>query len=480
MYCSKCGHKNIDGAIFCEACGQKIEDETLKEAEFNVQQENPVVNQDYEIGSNTIRYDSIQSNSYEYLDRNEKAYVKTTKKKKKHLLIIGVLVCLVSICGVAYYFLNSSDTKNTIKYEEVKSEEVKSEQSDLVVKKDKDETVVDKSLAFYDGVRTGNKKKWEKSIHLLSDPKIRDIGFSSLEKCGTSLERYLEYVYLIVDSETAEKFSEMSYLVTKGTGTIKGTGDNFKWVRYSAGEDEFAKEYMEIDIYDFFLIDDKGNDIPVTNEPRLLILGTDLKSITFEYVDNQDAYYSGTYTDDDVKEVTLALNKYIINDSNQTYISRLGYDLAEQDIYVVPFLPTSIEIPLVLKTVTITSESGEERILKSEDSKYEVPIHDECNFYDFNNDLLNEKGNLAIKIEKDIYDIINETKDYSYVNEINKLFGENYFQQKAITNIENLLAMMQDDSFEDLGLSNILDSIATLEQQGPVFKVKQKDLFRKK
>ena len=475
MYCSKCGHKNIDGAIFCEACGQRIEDESLKEAEFNVQQENPVVNQDYEIGSNTIRYDSIQSNSYEYLDRNEKAYVKTTKKKKKHLLIIGVLVCLVSICGVAYYFLNSSDTKNTIKYEEVKSE-----QSDLVVKKDKDETVVDKSLAFYDGVRTGNKKKWEKSINLLSDPKIRDIGFSSLKKYGTFLERYIDYATLSVDSETAEKISEMSYLVTEGTGTIKDTGDNFKWVHYSAGEDEFAKEYMEIDIYDLFLTDDNGNEIPVTTEPRLLILGTDLKSITFEYVDNRDAFYGGTYTDDDVKEVTVALNKYLVDDLNKLYLQRLGYDLTEQDIYVVPFLSTSIEIPLVLKTVTITSISGEKRILKSEDSKYEVPIYDGCNFYDFNNDILNEKGNLAIKIAEDIYDIMNETKDYSYVNEINKLLGENYFQQKEITNIENLLAMMKDDSFEDLGLSNILDSIATLEQKGPGFKVKQKDLFRKK
>lgn len=484
MFCSKCGHKNIDGAVFCEKCGQRVEDESLKENTWQDQARNSNYNSNYNQSYSNQNYNNPSYNNQNYNQGQNFNYsggnyprASVFDRINKKYLMIG-LACVFSISLVGYYFYNSSNTKNTIEYREASSED------NLRKKKDKEEKTehktIDESLAFYDGVKTGNKKKWEKSVSLQSDKKIQDVAFSSLEKGGTYLERYSIPSYEGMTQEDLEELRNIDFLVNEGEGTLKGSGEDFKWVSYTVGDKQTADDYGMLPSYEFFLVDDDGNDIPVTEESRLLITGNDLKEIKFEYIDNQEAFYDGTYTDDDVKVISLDLDQYLVDPSDQTYLDYIGFNTRDQDVYVVPFLCTSIIYPLILRSVAITSDTGEERILE-EDGDYGVYLYEMCNFYDFNSDSLNAEGNLASVINEDIYKIINGEEDYSNSYMINDLLGERYFQSILLGEV-GFLAATEDYSsgeMEALGYEyESLERMASLEQIGLGVKVSPKDLFK--
>lgn len=485
MFCSKCGHKNIDGAVFCEKCGQRIEDESLKENTWQKQAGNPNYNSNHNQSYSNQNYNNPSYNDQNYdqgqnFNSSSGNYARESilDRINKKYLMIG-LACVLSISVIGYYFYNSSNTKNIIEYREASAED------NLRKKEDKEERLehktIDESLAFYDGIKNGNKKKWEKSVSLQSDKKIQDVAFSSLEKGGTYLERYRIPSYEDMDSEEVEELKNMGFLVNEGVGTLKGTEENFKWVSYTLGDKEISDYYGMVPNYEFFLVDDDGNDIPITEESRLLILGNDLKEITFEYIDNQEAFYDGTYTDDDVEIISLDLDQYLLDPSEETYLDYIRYDTQGQDVYVVPFLCTSVIFPLILNSVVITSDTGEERRIEG-DGDYGAYLYEMCNFYDFNSGLLNEEGNLATIINENIYNIINGEVDYSYSYAINALLGERYFQSILLGEVGFLAAVTDDYSSEEMeGLGyeyTSLEKMASLEQIGWGVKVSPEDLFK--
>lgn len=485
MFCSKCGHKNIDGAVFCEKCGQRIEDESLKDNTWQNQVRNPNYNSNYNQNYNNSAYSNQnynnqnynQGQNFNYSGGNYSRESIFDRINKKYLMI--ALACVFSISLLGYYFYNSSTTKNTIEYREASAED------NIRKKKDKKEKLehktIDESLAFYDGVKTGNKKKWEKSVSLQSDKKIQDVAFSSLEKGGTYLERYRVPSYEGMTSEDLEEFRNIDFLVNEGEGTLKGTEEDFKWVSYTVGDKQTSDDYGMVPHYEFFLVDDDGNDIPVTEESRLLILGKNLKEITFEYIDNQDAFYDGTYTDDDVEIISLDLSQYLVDPSDQTYLDYIGYNTQGQDVYVVPFLCTSVIFPLILNLVVITSDTGVERRIEG-DGDYGAYLYEMCNFYDFNSASLNGEESLANVINENIYNIINGDMDYAYSYVINDLLGERYFQSILLGEV-GFLAATADDYFSE-GMETFgyeyesLERIASLEQIGWGVKVSQKDMFK--
>lgn len=228
MFCSKCGHKNIDGAVFCEKCGQRIEDESLKENTWKKQDRNSNYNSNYNQSYSNQNYNNPSYNDQNYnqgqnFNSSSGNYARESifDRINKKYLMIG-LACVLSISVIGYYFYNSSNTKNTIEYREASAED------NLRKKKDKEEKLehktIDESLAFYDGIKNGNKKKWEKSVSLQSDKKIQDVAFSSLEKGGTYLERYRLPSYEDMSSEEVEELRNMDFLVNEGVGPKRKRG----------------------------------------------------------------------------------------------------------------------------------------------------------------------------------------------------------------------------------------------------------------
>ena len=92
MICKQCGTQIIDGALFCHACGAKVEVEQLGE------KDKTLTNENIEIENNIDEADKRNNDSLS----GKTEEVKTTKKKR--VIITAIIVGLL-VCGCAYLVL---------------------------------------------------------------------------------------------------------------------------------------------------------------------------------------------------------------------------------------------------------------------------------------------------------------------------------------------------------------------------------------
>lgn len=471
MRCRKCGHENKDGSIFCETCGQRIENDSTIEHTSKNHTENKSYNKNAGIETNFNQYSNTQDKYYKA--ENIDIRKNSGTKKKTIQIIVGIIALILIGSGIGYKYLKSGNSIDT-DYGEVKSEE-------KVSKKREKKRLLDDIFLCYESVRNKDKSQWERSTYLLSDPKIKDILFSSLEKSGTDLDSFNILKNDYADSEAKELLRDVDIVLKKGIATLKSTGEKFDYSYISLEDEDKEKQYMIGKHYDFFMADEKGNYRQILKESRLLIEGKDLKTITFEYLDDIDAYDNETYTEDDLKRVTLDLKQYLVDTSNQPYLSRIGYDTGGRDLYVVPFCSIGDNMPLALKSISIVSKTGEEKIIDGEFANIEASLSNPCHYYDFDRGLLNENDILSKIVDSEIVSRIYESMDYSYIDDINKLLGENYIQSIILEQIKYILLIKDNPDYNGLlsiVLPNInLDDLIDLGEEREVNRISPKVLF---
>ena len=193
-----------------------------------------------------------------------------------------------------------------------------------------------------------------------------------------------------------------------------------------------------------------------------------------------------------MKSVTLNLKKYLVDTSDQPYLNRIGYDTEGRDLYVVPFINSGFDMPLVLNSmplvlnsINIVSKTGEEKFINDEILYGEGPLIHSSYYYDFDRGLLNGKDSLSEIICLEIEDMMYESMDFSNIFEMNKLLGENYVESILLEQIKFLLLIKDcpggyKDFLSFISHDMDLDDVIDMGEAKEVKKVSPKELFPEK
>lgn len=162
MYCSKCGFKNVDGAVFCEECGAKlkVKKPAIEEKEVVEEVSKPVTESKVEIEKKEeVHKEDVKKEEVKVEVEGEAE----PSKNKRGIIVLIIIILVVAgvFFGFNYQSKDNSDNKNDIN--KVESENESSYQwgtiyynflKDLKSKEDKSQyglskNVEDVSIKFY-------------------------------------------------------------------------------------------------------------------------------------------------------------------------------------------------------------------------------------------------------------------------------------------------------------------------------------------